>query len=142
MLSSTSKKKINTKGIDPIGKYIWVVVEGHSMTDGTKRSIPHGCMVLGRMLEFKHEYELVVVLHRPALFFGRTKGVEWCLVKSLSFLDFAAGFIRLTSYNPAFKDQWFSIDDIQQVYLIEQVRIKKSNRWITESVLEAELSKI
>lgn len=110
-----TKKRLIPKEFER-GKYLVVRVDGHSMDDGTSKSIPDGTEILIRELQIEPGKRLPI---RNNLFVIVSH--DGVVLKQVVEHDVENGFIRCHSYNPDFKDYLIACDDIIQIFLYRKI---------------------
>jgi transcriptional regulator with XRE-family HTH domain len=99
------------------GKYLAFEVEGDSMDDGSKYSIPNKAIVTARFLPQDRWFPKLHVHNYPDwVFVHKYEGI---LVKQIADQDFEKGIITLRSLNPdkvTYPDTTYELKDIQAIY--------------------------
>ena len=102
-------------------------VVGNSMTcDDQDKTIPNGCKVLAYQLQIDFESAsypwFEIPMGEPLLIMGTTsKGNDFCLCKTINFLNLVNNMVSLRSYNPTYHDQLIPISYIKTLLKIELV---------------------
>ncbi|WP_163408115.1 hypothetical protein [Flavobacterium ajazii] len=102
-------------------------VVGDSMTcDDQNKTIPNGAKVLAYQLQIEFESGFYpwfeIPTGEPLLIMGTTsKGNDFCLCKTIFFLDSVNNMVSLRSYNPNYSDQIIPISYIKTLFKIELV---------------------
>lgn len=106
-----------------LSNYIAVRIAGDCMTTTDSRSIPDRSIVLIRECDLSKMDESELPLNVPVcieLYNQDTGSIARC-VKLISFADYATGHLRLSCYNPAYPDQWLSIEHLHRLWTVEAV---------------------
>lgn len=96
------------------GNYLVVRVSGHSMDDGTKRSISEGEEILIKEC-YENDFNLPI---RNKLFVIVTK--EGSVIKQISKIDKEENYIICHSFNPTWEDFKLSFSEILQIFTVEK----------------------
>lgn len=110
-----TKKRLIPKEFER-GKYLVVRVDGHSMDDGTSKSIPDGTEILIRELHIEPGKRLPI---RNNLFVIVSH--DGVVLKQIIEHNADEGYIVCHSYNPKFKDYRIDGNDILQVFLYRKI---------------------
>lgn len=110
-----TKKRLIPKEFER-GKYLVVRVDGHSMDDGTSKSIPDGTEILIRELQIEPGKRLPI---RNNLFVIVSH--DGVVLKQIIEHNSDEGYIVCHSYNPKFKDYKIDGKDILQVFLYRKI---------------------
>lgn len=110
-----TKKRLIPKEFER-GKYLVVRVDGHSMDDGTSKSIPDGTEILIRELQIEPGKRLPI---RNNLFVIVSH--DGVVLKQIIEHNPEGGYITCHSYNPKFKDYKIDGKDILQVFLYRKI---------------------
>lgn len=98
------------------GKYLVVRVDGHSMDDGTIKSIPDGTEILIREIDLDNGNKLPI---RNNLFVVVSH--DGVVLKQIIEHNTEEGYIKCHSYNPDFKDYKIPLSDVLQIFLYRKI---------------------
>lgn len=96
------------------GNYLVVRVHGHSMDDGTKRSICEGDELI--IKRYLGSFEQMPI--RQKLFVLNT--MDGSVVKQVFKIDKEKGVLLIRSFNPNYDDYEISMSDLLQVFTVEK----------------------
>lgn len=105
------------------GRYVCFEVAGDSMDDGTSDAILAGDYVLAREVPeyLWRDYEISCKMSSAFVIVTRKHGV---VIKRIARHDHEAHIIYLHSLNPLFKDYSISLEEVLELYTVEQIRRK------------------
>lgn len=107
----------------PRGKYMAFEVRGDSMDDGTIRSYPARCKVVGREIQ-KHHWRDKLHIHKwNFIIVHRTDGI---LLKQIKKHDVNTGVLTLHSFNELYEDFEINLDDVIQIFNVVKKTMEES----------------
>lgn len=100
------------------GNFLCFTVNGDSLDDGTRRSICHGDVVLGRELA-KHHWKNK--LHFTRVLFIIVHKTEGICFKEITAHNPDTGEITCHSFNPLYEDFTLNLKDVTQLFYIKKI---------------------
>lgn len=107
----------------PRGNYMAFEVRGDSMDDGTIRSYPARCKVVGREIQ-KHHWRDKLHIHKwNFIIVHRTDGI---LLKQIKNHNVNTGVLTLHSFNELYEDFEINLDDVIQIFNVVKKTMEES----------------
>lgn len=100
------------------GHFLCFTVSGDSMDDGTRRSLCHGDVVLGREL-YKHHWQNK--LHFKQVLFIIVHKDEGICFKEITAHNVETGEITCHSWNSQYEDFTLNLKDVRQIFYIKKI---------------------
>jgi hypothetical protein len=123
--------------------YLAFNIIGDSMTDGTEKGIPECSMVLGAEIKLRGDREQIIPyntyfsdipVNKPLIIIGMDDtGKEFCILKTVCFIDTIHYRYLMHSYNPSFKDFWISVNRIERIFEVVSVKLPSGRCFIPEA---------